>query len=56
MDLRIYRNTEDNHHDLRADARSKDAVLGVNRFPLREVARRLAPTLEEASPPGSSER
>ena len=50
MDLRIYRNTEDKQHDLRADARANGAVLGVNMFTLREVAHRLAPSLEEASP------
>jgi hypothetical protein len=38
MDLRIFRNTEDKYHDLRAAALSDGAALGVNMFTVREVA------------------
>src|SRR5215467_12374900 len=50
MDLHVYRNSQDRWYDLRSTARMRGAVLAVNAVTLDELADRLTPDIETATP------
>ena len=49
MDLHVYRNSQDRWHDLRAESRSRGAVLALGAVTLDELIRRLTPGVVDAT-------
>src|SRR5262249_34732147 len=50
MDLHVYRNSQDRWHHLKAEAAERGAVLALNATTLAELAVRLTPDLNTATP------
>src|SRR5262245_54626668 len=50
MDLHVYRNSQDRWRHLKAEARTRGAVLAINAVTLNELVERLTPDLTTATP------